>query len=321
MTTVLQAAELLRGWDDILILTHKRPDGDTIGSAVALCRALRALGKQAWLLESKDATRLFQPYLEDCTAPDTFVARRIVAVDIADEGLFPPNAQDYRGKVDLAIDHHPSNTGFAAANCVEADKAACGEIVYQLLLELGALNPEVAAPLYVAVSTDTGCFAYSNTTAHTHRVAAALMDQGIDAAALNKRHFRTKSLKRLRLESAIMQHMELYQNDTIAVAPVTLEMMAEIGATEDDAEDIAAFLGQVEGVLHSITIRELRPGECKVSLRTDPNCLSATRVCALLGGGGHAAASGCTVHGTMRETIDAMLRAIETVQAGQDTAG
>ena len=111
MTTVLQAAELLRGWDDILILTHKRPDGDTIGSAVALCRALRALGKQAWLLESKDATRLFQPYLEDCTAPDPFVARRIVAVDIADEGLFPPNAQDYRGKVDLAIDHHPSNTG------------------------------------------------------------------------------------------------------------------------------------------------------------------------------------------------------------------
>ena len=281
MTTVLQAAELLRGWDDILILTHKRPDGDTIGSAVALCRALRALGKQAWLLESKDATRLFQPYLEDCTAPDTFMARR----------------------------------------SVEADKAACGEIVYQLLLELGALNPEAAAPLYVAVSTDTGCFAYSNTTAHTHRVAAALMDQGIDTAALNKRHFRTKSLKRLRLESAIMQHMELYQNDTIAVAPVTLEMMAEIGATEDDAEDIAAFLGQVEGVLHSITIRELRPGECKVSLRTDPNCLSATRVCALLGGGGHAAASGCTVHGTMRETIDAMLRAIETVQAGQDTAG
>ena len=95
------------------------------------------------------------------------------------------------------------------------------------------------------------------------------------------------------------------------MAPVTLEMMAEIGATEDDAEDIAAFLGQVEGVLHSITIRELRPGECKVSLRTDPNCLSATRVCALLGGGGHAAAAGATVNGSETNVRQMVLDAIE----------
>ena len=320
--TVKETAAFLRQHDNYLILTHKRPDGDTIGCAAALCEGLRALGRTAWICPHTEETHLFTPYLEGRLAPEGYVPETVVSVDIAARSLFTRAGEPWLARgVDLAIDHHPSNTGFAAANCVEADKAACGEIVYQLLLELGALNPEAAAPLYVAVSTDTGCFAYSNTTAHTHRVAAALMDQGIDTAALNKRHFRTKSLKRLRLESAIMQHMELYQNDTIAVAPVTLEMMAEIGATEDDAEDIAAFLGQVEGVLHSITIRELRPGECKVSLRTDPNCLSATRVCALLGGGGHAAASGCTVHGTMRETIDAMLRAIETVQAGQDTAG
>lgn len=318
MTTILQAAELLRSWDNILLLTHKRPDGDTIGSAIGLCQALRELGKQAWLLESQDATRLFRPYLEGYTAPAGFVPTRVVAVDIADEGLFPPNAQRYRGKVDLSIDHHPSNTGFGTANCVEADKAACGEIIYALALELGVMNAAIAAPLYVAVSTDTGCFAYGNTTSHTHRVAAALMEQGIDTAALNKRHFRTKSLKRLRLESSIMEHMELYQNNTIAVAPVTLEMMSEIGAEEEDAEDIASFLGQVEGVRHAVTIRELKPGECKVSLRTDPRYLNATETCALLGGGGHAAASGCTVYGTMRETIDAMLRAIETVQSRQD---
>lgn len=282
MTTVLQAAELLRGWDDILILTHKRPDGDTIGSAVALCRALRALGKQAWLLESKDATRLFQPYLEDCTAPDTFVARRIVAVDIADEGLFPPNAQDYRGKVDLAIDHHPSNTGFAAANCVEADKAACGEILYQIALELGALTAEVALPLYVAVSTDTGCFQYGNTTPHTHRVAAALMDTGIDYQWVNKRHFRTKSFKRLQLERMLTEHLELYDGGKVAVAAVTLSAMAALDAHEEDAEDIAAFAGQVRGWRLPSPSGSWRAGSA--SCRSAPPEGSTPRRCAPAGG-------------------------------------
>lgn len=311
-----EVAALLRGWDDILILTHKRPDGDTIGSAVALCEVLRRLGKKAWLLESRDATSLFHDYLDGYTAPADFVPGKVVSVDIADEGLFPPNAQYWKGKVDLAIDHHPSNSGFAKENWVEADKAACGEIIYALALELGVMNARVAEALYVAVSTDTGCFVYNNTTPNTHRVAAALMEQGIDVSVLNKRHFRTKSIKRFKLESAIVAAMELYQDNTIAVAPVTLEMMAAIGATEDDAEDIAAFVGQMEGVLHAVTIRELRPGECKISLRTDPTLLNASTTCARLGGGGHAAASGCTVMGTMREAIDAMLAAIEAEQNG-----
>lgn len=309
-----QAAALLREWDNILILTHKRPDGDTLGSGAALCEILRALGKTAWMLESRDATALFTDYLTGRTAPADFIPDRVVSVDIADEGLFPPNALPYKSKVDLLLDHHPSNTGFAANCCVEAGLAACGELVYRIALELGVMNREIAALLYVAVATDTGCFVYGNTSPHTHRVAAALMEQGIDTPQLNKKHFRTKSLKRLRLESLIVQNMELYQDGTIAAAPISLEMMASIGATEDDAEDIAAFVGQVEGVLHAITIRELRPGECKVSLRTDPRFLSATDVCALLGGGGHVAASGCTVKGTVRETIDAMLAAIEQVQ-------
>lgn len=316
MTKGKEVAALLRSWDHILILTHKRPDGDTIGSAVALCEMLRQLGKTAWLLESKDATGLFRGYLEGYTAPADFQPDKVVSVDVADEGLFPPNACGWKGKVDLAIDHHPSNAGFAKENWVEADKAACGEIVYQLAEELGVMNAKIAEALYVAVSTDTGCFVYNNTTPNTHRVAATLMEQGIDTSVLNKRHFRTKSIKRIKLESAIVGAMELYQNDTIAVAPVSLEMMAAIGATEDDAEDLAAFVGQMEGVLHSVTIRELRPGECKISLRTVPDMLNASNVCARLGGGGHAAASGCTVKGTVREAIDAMLRAIEAEQNG-----
>ena len=308
--TYQEAAEFLKGHDDYLLLTHKRPDGDTIGSAVGLCELLWAMGKTAWLLPSLDATKLFQDYLRGHQAPPEFTPATVVSVDVASLGLLPPNAQPYRERIDLAIDHHPSNESFARATCLEADKAACGEIVWKIADHLGIMNSAIAAPLYVAVSTDTGCFVYGNTNPHTHRVAAALMEQDIPYQALNKKHFRTKSLRRMKLESLILQNTQLYQDGTVAVAPVSLAMMAQAGATEDDAEDIAAFVGQIEGVRHSATIRELRAGECKISLRTDPNLLNATATCARLGGGGHVAASGCTVYGTMDEAQAAILEAI-----------
>lgn len=306
-----EAAEFLKAHDNYLILTHKSPDGDTIGSAAGLCELLRALGKTAWLLESEDATRLFTDYLTGRTAPAGYEPDTVVSVDVAALNLLPPNAQCYRERVDLAIDHHPSQEFFASETCLEADKAACGEIIWKICGELGVMNPAIAAPLYVAVSTDTGCFVYRNTTPHTHRVAAALMEQGIPYPELNKRHFRTKSMKRLKLESLILQNLRLYHGGSVAVAPVSLELMAQAGATADDAEDIAAFAGQIEGVLHSATIREREPGLCKISLRTNQDYLNAANVCARLGGGGHTAASGCVVHGSMEEAERAILDAIE----------
>ena len=172
----------------------------------------------------------------------------------------------------------------------------------------------MAVPLYVAVSTDTGCFQYGNTTAATHRVAAALMETGIDVFALNKRHFRTKSWARLQVERLITERMHRYDGGTIAVAPIALSLLEEAGATEEDLEDIAAFLGQIEGVETSVTIREKPTGECKLSVRTSGG-LNATAVCALLGGGGHAAAAGCSVPGTPEEAERAILDAIRQVQA------
>ncbi len=307
----MQAAEFLKGRDNFLLLTHKRPDGDTIGSAVGLCELLRAMGKTAWLLESRDVTSLFAGYLEGYTAPADFAPDTVVSVDVASAGLLPPNAEDYRERVDLAIDHHPSNEFFARETCLEADKAACGEIVWKICDYLGVMSPAIAAPLYVAVSTDTGCFVYANTTAHTHRVAAALMEQDIPYKALNKKHFRTRTMARLKLESLILQHMRLYHEGTVAVAPVSLAMMAEAGATSEDTDDIAAFLGQIAGVLHTATIREHEGGECRVSVRTDASRLNASRVCARLGGGGHRAASGCTVKGTVEQAERAILSAID----------
>lgn len=317
--TAGQVADLLRGWDNLLLLTHRRPDGDTLGSAVALCKLLRQNGKTVYLLDNPEATSLFTPYLDGVFAPADFVPERVVAVDIAAVGLLPQNALPYlEWGIDLCIDHHPSNEGYAAASWVEADKAACGELIFALVEELGELTAELALPLYVAVSTDTGCFQYSNTTPHTHRIAAALMTTGIDAFGVNKRHFRTKSFTRLKLEGMLAEGMELYDGGKIAVVAVTLEMMAALHAREEDAEDIAAFAGQVEGVEAAVTIRELKAGECKLSVRTNGG-LNATRVCGLLGGGGHAAAAGCTVMGTPEEAKAAILDAIRQVRSGEDT--
>ena len=312
--TYTEAAAWLRAHDRYLILTHKRPDGDTIGCAAALCRGLRGLGKTAHICPGTGETHLFTPYLEGLLAPEGYEPETVVSVDIAARGLFTKSGQPWleRG-IDLAIDHHPSQEFFAKETCLDAGRAACGEIIYDILKELGQINQETAVPLYVAVSTDTGCFQYSNTTADTHRVAAALMDTGVDVFPLNKRHFRTKTWARLQVERLIVERMHRYEDGKIAVAPVSLSLMDEAGATEEDMEDIAAFLGQIEGVETSVTIRELEGGACKLSVRTSGG-LNATRVCALLGGGGHAAAAGCTVDGTLEEAETAILDAIRQVE-------
>ena len=314
---IQETAGFLLAHDDYLILTHVRPDGDTVGCAAALCRGLRQAGKRAFVLPNPEATSLFTPYWEGLLAEEGYRPGTVVSVDIAARGLFPENARPYLERVELAIDHHPSQEFFAKETCLDAGRAACGELLYEILKEMGPVTAEIAAPLYVAVSTDCGCFAYGNTTGDTHRVAAALIDTGIPLAQLNKRHFRTKSLVRMRLESAIIEGMHLYDDGAIAVASIPLALLTRLGAVERDVEDIAALLGQLEGVDTSVTIRELKPGKCKLSLRTDPAQLNATHVCAQLGGGGHAAASGATVDGTVEEAENAILAAIRRVQAGQ----
>lgn len=314
--TPQQAAVFLQTHDQYLILTHVRPDGDTIGCAAGLCRALRQIGKTAYVLPNRETTSLFTPYLEGLLACEGWEPCTVVSVDIAARGLFPENALPYLERVELAIDHHPSQEFFAKETCLDAGRAACGELVYEIIKQFCQITPEIGTALYVAVSTDCGCFAYGNTTAGTHRTAAELMDCGIPAAQLNKRHFRTKSIRRMKLESMIISDMELHDEGTIAIAAVTLDMMASLGATERDAEDIAALVGQLEGVKTSVTIRELAPGKCKLSVRTDPDDLNASHVCALLGGGGHAAASGATVEGSVSDAKRTVLDAIHKVKHG-----
>lgn len=313
--TIKEAAALLRGHNHILILTHRRPDGDTVGCGAALCVALRQLGKTAWMLYNPDITDTNGVYAQGLWAPEDFVPEFVVAVDIAARSLFFPGSEQYIDRVDLTVDHHPSQEFFAAQTCLEADKAACGEIVYEICQELGEITPQVALPLYAAISTDTGCFVYANTTANTHRVAAALMDTGIDYFSVNKRHFRTKSRKRLALEADLLSHMEFFHEGKGVFMSVPLSLMEKIGATENDAEDLSTLANLVEGVDCGAVLRELKPDVWKLSLRTGANGrVNATEACRLLGGGGHAMAAGATVEGTLPEVKEKILAAIDAVK-------
>ena len=310
MLTVAETAALLRSFNNVLILTHVRPDGDTVGCAAALCAALRSMGKTAYLLPNPGLTDSTRPYAAPYEAPEDFVPEKVVSTDIATVGLFPENAKPYIGKVDLAIDHHPSFEQFGQNNIVRAEAAACGELMYDILSHLGPITPELALPLYVAVSTDTGCFAYTNTTPYTHAVAAALMRTGIDYKTVNKVFFRTKSRKRMQLEGAMLDSMDFFDDDRVVLLYVPISLMERVQATESDAEDLSSLGGQIEGVDCAVTMRELRPDVWKLSVRTTSR-INATHVCQELGGGGHAAAAGCTVEAPLEEVKSRILDAIQ----------
>lgn len=313
--TTEEAAALLRRQNDILILTHRRPDGDTVGCAAALCAALRQLGKQAYLLPNPDITDMNAVYAAPYWAPEGFEPSFVVSVDIAARSLFFPAAEAYFDRIGLAIDHHPSFEGFGAASCVDHTRAACGEIVYEICRELGEMTEAVALPLYAAVATDTGCFVYANTTANTHAVAASLLETGIDYFSVNKRHFRTKSRRRIALEASILSNMEYFHEGRGVFLTVPLALMERVGATERDAEDLASLATIVEGVDCGALLRELSPGQWKLSLRTGSNGrVNASAACRQLGGGGHAMAAGATLEGSA-ETVKAAVRAaVEAVR-------
>lgn len=303
-------ADFLKKGDNFLILSHKNPDGDTMGSCAALCSALRRIGKTAYLYPNPDVIKKLRPYVDKYYAEADFVPEHIISVDVAAEGLF---AVGFDGKVELCIDHHPTNSRYAKYLLLKADKASCGEIVLELLKTLcGDVTKEEADLLYIAVSTDTGCFMYANTKPDTHRAAAKLMEYGADCMTLNQIFFRKKSAARLRLEGMVFSSMNFYRDGKIAVVKVTRDMMNKCGATEDDLDDIAGLAGMAERSLVNITIRERTDGSSKVSLRSGKE-VNSSKICAVFGGGGHDMAAGCTISSNPEKAETMLLEVINEV--------
>ena len=309
--TLPEAAQRLQQAHTLLLLTHRRPDGDTVGSAAALCRGLRSLGKEAAVLENPQLTDKYRPYLQGLTCPSPLPGAMTVSVDVAGREMLCKGAGDL--PVDFILDHHGTNPGFAPEGLIDPSAAACGEIIYSILQTLGVcLDRAMAEALYVAVSTDTGCFVYSNVTANTHRVAAALMETGIDYKTANKLHFRTKSKKRLALEGELLRTMEFYDEDRVVIVAVPQSLQKSMALSEADMEDLASLGGLVEGTDCAVTMKETKDGAWKVSVRTGAR-VNATLVCKKLGGGGHAAAAGATIEGTLEQAKRATLAAIAEV--------
>ena len=310
MIRICDCASLLREKDNFLLLTHTRPDGDTLCSAAALCSALRRLGKNAGLYNNPEITETYMDFVKAYIWSESAEDAYVVSVDTADLRMLPLS---FEGKVDLAIDHHASNSGYAEENLVMGEKAACGEIVMELIEELcGGLTQEEANLVYSAISTDTGCFCYGNTNPDTLRAAARVIEYGAENGRLNKLLFRSMSFPRLKLEGLLYANMRSYRDNSINVAVVTQDMMRESGATEDDCDDLASLAGKVRGSVVSVTVRELPDGRSKASVRTNDQ-VNASDICAHFGGGGHALAAGCNANMGPYELADALLEVIYEV--------
>ena len=308
MMTLNECKEFLKEHDGYLLVTHIRPDGDTLGSAAALCHILRRMGKIAYVYDNPETTPSYSRYTSPYLAPKDFVPNCTVAVDLASERLFPKELPE-NTVFDLCIDHHPTNTGYAQNLYCLSEKASCGEVILLIAKELGGLDETLASLLYIAVSTDCGCFVYGNTTADTHRAAAELIDAGADYKPLNRALFRTFTFSRLMLEGLIYSGMQSYADGKVTVATVTRAMMEQAGATEDDCDDLASLAGRVGGCHVSVTIRELEDNVCKVSLRS-AETFDCAALCALHGGGGHRMASGCTIRENPEITREIIVRDI-----------
>ena len=301
-------AEALLARDGFLILSHRRPDGDTLGSGAALCSALRRMGKTAYIYRNPQAVPRQHAYVGVFEAPAGFLPQCTVAVDIATPGLFPLG---YGGTPDFCVDHHPSNSGYAPLTLLNGDRSSCGEIVSELIETMtGSITPEEATLLYIAVTTDCGCFQYMNTNADTLRTAAHLIDCGAKHHDVVHDFFRKVSRARVLLEGAIFSGMRFYRDGKVTVAVVTKQLLADCGAEENDCEDLAGLPGRIESSVVSVLVRELESGESKISVRTTPE-VDACAVCAHFGGGGHAMAAGCTLDCDPDTAVERLLAAID----------
>ena len=311
MMTVPQICAYLNEQEDILILCHQSPDGDTLGSGFGLYYALRALGKRAQVVCSDPIPPQFSYLLPEKMPQIT--PRCIVAVDVADPQLLGDKLSCLADKVDLCIDHHPSNRGYAARTLVRPDAAATAEIIRGLQVRL---DQRMADCIYTGLCTDTGCFQYSNVTSYTLRIAADMMDLGADAYHINRKMFGTKSKARIAMEREVLDSLIYAMAGRVAVIAVTKEMLDRTGAKESELDGLSSIPREIEGVKVGITLRE-KPGGFKISVRTVEE-IDAANICALFGGGGHARAAGCFIPETLERCRE---KVIDAAKAACKEAG
>lgn len=318
--TLAETAARIRGGEPTLILFHRHPDGDAVGSGFALKRILEAMGCTAYCVcedEIPERLRFLTEGLQDSilkeNLPADFVPTQLVSVDTASPAQAGVLYPDYEGRFDLMIDHHAKGDMYADGY-IDGAASSAGELVYRLSRELVKIGRLTAIPegtdrlLYAAVSSDTGCFRYSNASPETHRAAATLLESDFDSADLNHRLFGVKSYKLLQAEKVGFDRLKLYADGKIGIVDMPFSVMAAYGFTDENLGTLVDVARGLQGVQVAVAIRQSTSERIyRVSMRSSCDA-DVSAVCAEFGGGGHIKAAGCTI--TTDDGIEAVVEMV-----------
>ena len=306
------AADIIKSCNNVHILTHQSPDGDTLGAGFALHYALKAMNKKSEVI-CPDGVPDRYSFICNKYQTDNRISEPeyVIAVDIADAGLMGDMRKIYENRVDLCIDHHISNTMYASKILLNPKASATCEVMYNLFREVGIqINDDIARCLYTGIATDTGCFKYANTTVDAHKISGELIGYNINFAKINREMFDIKSKERLYLEQHIFDYMETYFDDRCAILCITEEICEKLRINIEDLDGVAGLPLQIEGMQVAVTIKEKKSGVYKISMRSADR-VNVSRICQKLDGGGHVNAAGCMITGTLDQAKEKLLEAVK----------
>ena len=304
--------ELINRETEFTLLSHVSPDGDTLGSALALYALLVKLGKKVELVCANPVPKIysFLPNSEKVLLPEKAEGYRcVISCDCADLPRFGRAIHLFDGAEETAaIDHHVTSPGFAAENLVVANAAATAEVIYELYVRMDMpVDKDAMVCLYTGIVTDTGNLSYSNTTPGSLRIIADFIEMGLDISKLNRLIYRTVPFSKTRLQGYVVSRMQLEHGGDIGIAVLTRSQMLSFDATDEDCEGIVDCVRDVDSVKIGIFIREGADGSYKVSLRSK----AVGNVCSIAekhGGGGHARAAGYTAHESLSTVVADVVR-------------
>lgn len=312
-----QIGKVLRDYRSFVLISHVRPDGDAIGSQLALGFALMAAGKNVRLI-NEDGLPDNLAFMSgsgkiELPPAEPMEVEVAIALDTATKPRLGERALHAasRAKIWLNIDHHISNSGYGDLNLIDSTSPATGQILYQLITALDLPLPvESRDAIYVAVSTDTGSFQYPSTTAKTYQMAADLIDRGLDVGTINSNIYDNYPYRRLELMRALLNTLEISENGLVANWDLRDQMRIDLALQPEDSEGLIDIIRAIRGVKVAVFFEELVDGKIRVSMRSKDRRYNVCEIAMAFGGGGHALAAGIRMAGPLEEAKPLVLDAI-----------
>ena len=320
-TDLKTIGKTLQAADSVLLFPHNNPDGDAIGSGVALCMVLRKLGKSAWVVLEKNLSSSLEHMDKGmCTTdPDVIpCADATVAIDCSEEGRFEEVREAFEnGKTRLAIDHHRINDFSQDFYYIDPAAASNTEIIYDLIKAMEwEMDADMAEALYTGLVTDTGSFQHSNTTPKSHRMAAELIEAGVDVNKVSTQLFKNNDPKKVALEANVLSRIELFSGGRGAMVGISTEDLKKCNADLEHAEHMIDHLIRMKGVEIAATLKETDKG-VSLSMRSK-SWGNVEKIARALGGGGHIKAAGATLEMPLDEAYRTVHEYIEKAIEEED---